>query len=369
MAPDVATLERLAEHTIAVDARAIEDEFARIWSETASVSEEGAAVRVRVMNLVAAGANASDEERFQAVMQTLPQRQPCRGVFAVAAAPHEALSARISAYCWRSGMAKRHVCSEEVILKGAPGQERQVASAVLGLLVPDLSVALWLMRDPAASDGVAARLFDACDAMIVDSARSSSLRDGYEAIARLAERYGVPCLDLTWARLAAWRALIAQLFDGDAGARELDQMREITITAGAPPSSKGAKGPSAEGALLGGWLASRLDFALADVSSRDGVYSATLYDGTRSVRMRFTPGASPLDGIVIRTSDAQFAVERHADSRHLHVREVWDSGATQRIVEQPADDEGSLIALTLDGLGELATYREALAVAASLVSG
>jgi len=371
VAQDVTALERLEEHAIAVDARAIEDEFARIWNETASVNEEGAAVRVRVMNLVAAGADASDVERFESVMQTLPQRHPCRGVFAVAGAPHEALAATISAHCWRTGTAKRHVCSEEVILSGAPGQERQVASAVLGLLVPDLAVALWVMGDPASADGLASRLFDACDSLIVDSARAASLSGGYRAIARLAEDHDVPCLDLTWARLAPWRALIAQLFDGDAGARELEQMREIAITGGGPLSSKGAsaEGASSEAALLGGWLASRLGFALADVASADGGVSAALYDGTRSVRMRFVPGASPLDGVTIRTSDAHFAVERHVDSRHIHVREMWDSGATRRIVEQPADDEGSLIALTLDGLGELATYREALAVAASLVSG
>jgi glucose-6-phosphate dehydrogenase assembly protein OpcA len=362
VAPDVAGLERLEDHAIAVDARAIEEEFARIWRATASVSEEGAAVRVRVMNLVAVGAREADAERFKEVMQLLPQRHPCRGVLAVAAAPHTALSATISAQCWRTGTAKRLVCSEEVMLSGGPAQERELASAVLALLVPDLPVALWLMDDPASFDGLATRLLDACDSTLVDSALAVSLKDGYGAIARVVEENATPCLDLAWARLAPWRSLIAQMFDGDAGARELDQVREIII-------SGGRTAPSSEAVLLAGWLASRLGFALADAAASEGAISAALYDGTRSVRMHIETGKSPIDAIMIRTSDAQFAVECHADSRHLHVREAWDSGATRRIVEQPASDEASLIALTLDGLGELATYRDALAMATALTGG
>jgi glucose-6-phosphate dehydrogenase assembly protein OpcA len=320
-------------------------------------------VRVRVLNLVATGADAADIRRFEEVMQTLPQRHPCRGVFAVASSPYRALSATISAHCRRTGTARRHVCSEEVVLTGANGHERQVASAVRGLLVPDLPVALWLLHDPASPGAVAPRLMDACDTMIVDSGRASLLARTYSAIMRVDEAHEAPLLDLAWARLAPWRALIAQMFDGAAGARELAQIEDISIAGGRDGV------PSSEAALLAGWLASRLSFALADVTTHGSGLSAALYDGTRSVDVRIVVQALALDGITIRTPDTQFAIARHGDTGHLHVREEWDSGATRRVVDQPVDDEGALIALTLDGMGEVATYRDALSVATALAAG
>jgi glucose-6-phosphate dehydrogenase assembly protein OpcA len=361
VAPDVAALERLEDQEIALDVRAIEEEFARIWRETARASEDQAAVRVRVMNLVAVGSDAADIERFEEVMQVLPQRHPCRGVFAVAASPHERLAATISAHCWRTSTAKRHVCSEEVMITAAPNQERHVASAVLGLLVPDLPVSVWLMGDAAAPGGLAGRLLDAGDSIIVDTGRAASLRDAYAAIRRMSEASDAHCLDLAWARLATWRALVAQLFDGDAGARELDQIVEIAIEGGS------AGGVSSEAVLLGAWMASRLDFAPADVAVAADSIVAALYDGTRSVRLRIAPSTTALARIMVRTSDAQFEVELRAESGHMHVRETWDSGSTQRMVDRPPDDEGTMIGQALDSLGELTAYREALDVASTLV--
>jgi glucose-6-phosphate dehydrogenase assembly protein OpcA len=362
VASDVTALERLEEHSIAVDAHAIEEEFARVWRATESEGEPGSTVRVRAINLLAIGAEPADVDRFEQVMQTLPQRHPCRGMFALAAAPHEKLEATISAHCWRTGGARRHVCSEEVMLTGAAGQEQEVASAVLALLVPDLPAAVWLMGDPARPGGLARRLVDAGESVIVDSARAPMPREAFAAIMRVEEEHDLPCLDLAWARLAVWRGLIAQMFDGDAGGRELQQIKQITICGG-------AGGASSEAMLLAGWLASRLDLGLADVGSSGGGFEASLYEGSRSVRLSIAPGAIALERAVIRTADAEFAIERHADSGHLHLREAWDSGATRRVVDQPPEDEGATIALTLDGLGEIATYRDARAVAISLLSG
>ncbi len=361
MAPDVAALERLEDHAIAVDAQAIESEFTRIWRETEGHTEDVPSVRVRVLNLVAIGTVAEDATRFEEAMQILPQRHPCRGVFAVAAPPHERLSASISAHCWRTGGPRRRVCSEEVVLTGGPRQERELASAVLGLLVAELPVVVWMMGEAGSPRDLSSRLLDGADTAIVDSARASGLRETYVAISAIADQDGLSCVDLAWARLGAWRALIAQMFDGDAGGRELQQITDVEIGGGAGTASS-------EATLLGGWLTSRLGFAAADSSPVDGGLRAALYDGARSVGLRISPRSSSLDRMRIRTTDAEFTIERHRDSGHLHVRETWDSGSTRRVVEQPAQDEGSVIALALDGLGELATYRESLSMATSLLA-
>jgi glucose-6-phosphate dehydrogenase assembly protein OpcA len=361
VAPDVSApnaLERIAAHGIAVDARAIEAEFDRIWQETES-GDDTPGVRVRTLNLVAVGAEADDLERFEAVLQRLPVEHPCRAMFAIAAPPHERVTASISARCWPAATG-RHVCSEEVVLAGAPAQEREIASAVLGLLVPELPLAVWVMGEEAATRELAARLMDAGDSAIIDTGRASDLRAVFASIVALSEEHDVRCLDLAWARLAGWRALLAQMFDGDAGLRELQQITQIAIRGG-----DGA--PSSEAMLTAGWLASRLDFALADASIADGGIQASFYAGTRGVRLSVEPGRSALDAVTIRTTDAQFAIERDGSSGHLQVREVWDSGETQRVVEQGAQDDGSLIVLTLDGLGDSATFREAMETAMALM--
>lgn len=369
MAPDVAapaagavTLERIEAHPIDVDARAIETEFDRIWQANGDGDEDAPGVRVRTLNLVAVGSAADDVRRFEDVMQDLPVEHPCRGIFAIAAAPHERLTASISAHCWPTVSAQRHVCSEEIVLTGAATQEREVASAVLGLLVPELPLVVWVMGAPDAVQELPAKLLHAGDSVIVDSGRGTDVHAAYESIIALGSEHNVRCLDLAWVRLAAWRALLAQMFDGDAGGRELRQITHITIAGGTGAASS-------EAMLMGGWLASRLDYALADATAGDGDVQASFYAGSRGVRMSIAPGTGALDAVSVRTTDAQFAIERGVAGGHLHVREAWDSGAMQRVVEQTPQDEGRLIALTLDGLGDSAAYREAMAAAMALLGG
>lgn len=361
MAPDVAPIERLEEHAMAVDPRAIEDEFGRIWLEASSTGADESSVRVRVLNLVAIASSEEDVTRFEDVMQVLPQRHPCRGLMAVAAPAYDRLGATISAHCWRSGGARRQVCSEEVLLTGASHQQRELASAVLALLVPEVPVAVWLMGEPALRGDLAARVLDAADSALLDSAQFADVRAAYRSALALLEERDVRCADLAWGRLSVWRALIAQLFDGEHGARELDQIRSIEI--------RGAAGArSSEALLLGAWLAARLGLALADSKIDGGRLDAAFYDGTRELRLSIASGgALAIDDVRMRTFDADFLIERHADSGHMHVRENWDSGSTRRIVEQSPSDDASVLALMLDGISTNDVYEEALRMALTLI--
>jgi glucose-6-phosphate dehydrogenase assembly protein OpcA len=248
------------------------------------------------------------------------------------------------------------------VLTGAPQHEPEVASAVLGLLVTELPVAVWLMGEPALG-GLGSRLFDEGDMVIVDSGRAHALAGAYAAIAAIEQEHTVGCLDLAWARIGAWRALVAQMFDGDAGTRELQQITHIDVSGGA-----GAGAFSSDALLLGAWIASRLDFTLADATARDGAVHAALYDGTRGVRLTIVPGAMAFDRLSLRTPDAEFVLERHGESGHVRVRETWDSGATHRLVERPPDDDGTMLAQLLDGTGDLATYRDAAGMARSVLA-
>jgi glucose-6-phosphate dehydrogenase assembly protein OpcA len=362
VAPDVTALERLQQEGLEVDPRAIEAEFDRIWRETAGAGADQSSIRVRVLNLVAIATGEDGRRRFDDVMEELAERHPCRAILAATTDDGEPpLSATISAHCWRAAGAQTHVCSEEVELTGAAREGRRLASAALPLLVPDLPVVVWLMDEPAAHGEVAGWLIDAADAVILDSGRHGDPASALALALAWRRDHGVTSHDLAWGRLSAWRALIAQLFDGADGAREIDQLRDIEVRGGA--------GGWGDALLLAGWLASRLGLALADTSRSEAARAASFYDGTRHVAMRIIDGAGAtrVERVRIVTADAEFVVEHHGQSGHMHVRENWDSGSTRRTVEQEPLSEAAVIDRALDGgTSTSVVYEEAARLAIAL---
>ncbi len=362
MAPDVAPIERLEERPIGVDPATIEDEFARIWRETSGAGFDESSIRLRVLNLVGLGRSEGAVDRFEGVMSVLPQRHPCRGLLAISSAAYDRVEATISAHCWRSTGGRRHVCSEEVSLSGGPSRERELASAVLALLVPEVPVSAWFI-DALEPDGyLASEVLEAADVVFFDSASSLEPGDAFAAALGVRSKHDVALADLAWGRLETWRDLTAQIFDGDDGPRELAQISSIEIRGGAGTTS-------AEPLLLASWLISRLDLALADVSRNGSALTATLYDGARGVQVRIVPGALALDELRLRTPDAEFTVQCHASSGHMHVREEWDSGSARRTVLPRPADEASLIGVALDGVRGGAVYEATLRTALALLGG
>lgn len=361
MAPDVAPIERLEEHPIAVDPAVIEEQFANVWRETAGAGFDESTIRLRVLNLVALAHTADGGARFDAVMDLLPERHPCRGILALTETARTRLDATISAHCWRSAGGRRHVCSEEVLLSGGTAQEPELASAVLALLVPELPVTTWFVGAPDDRGYLAAEMLEASDGVVFDSARAASPEEGFVFAARVRRDHAVACTDLAWVRLAAWRDLIAQLFDDQDGPRELAQITSIDIA--------GAAGRGgAEPMLLAGWLVSRLDLALADLDLSDERVEATLYAGSRGLRLAVVRGGdAAVSRVVIRTPDAVFAVECHTDGGHVHIREDWAIGSSSRIVAQEPTDDGTAIAAALDGQYDAAVYEDAARAALGLL--
>jgi glucose-6-phosphate dehydrogenase assembly protein OpcA len=354
MAPDVAPIERLEEQPITLDPGAIEAEFSRIWQETTSAGLDESSVRLRVLNLVALASDAPGRERFEQVMEVLPQRHPCRGILLLQDPALSAVEAVISARCWRAQGGRRHVCSEEVLLSAGPGHERELTSAVLPLLVPDIPVVVWFSSaEP--SVALASRLVDSADRVVFDSALAAGPWTAFDAAARLVSEGGVSCVDLAWTRLGAWRDLLAQSFDGHA-AHDLEHLTSIEI-AGSPDA--------AAPLLMAGWLVSRLALSTADVVRGGNDLRATLYDGTRAVSLAVRPeGSADLRAVRISTPGGRYAVALHDDSRHLHVDSPGDGAeAERRIVEAPPDDVGPVMVQALESTPGDTLYSEAVASA------
>lgn len=343
MASHVTAIEALAEQPVSVEPADIEGEFDRIWRETSGQGLEESSVRLRVVNFIAVARDASAVDRFEAVMAALPARHPGRGVLALVEDGRSGVEASISAYCWRSAGGGRQVCSEQVLLRGGPADERSLASSVLSLLVPDVPVFAWIFGRPESQTQLAAEIVTVADRVIVDSADGEDPPAMLQAVMHLQDVYGVGVIDLAWRRTAVWRSIIAACFDGEDGVRELANIESVEIISGDPAPSTGAL-------LLAGWLASRLRLTIADAEFSAGGLEATLYMGSRGVRIltKRDGGAMPVRGVVIRTRAAAMEARFDDASGHISVSETWDGREFAEMVEPPPSDDASLVSGALD---------------------
>ncbi len=365
MAPDVAAAERLEDREIAVDPGAIEAEFTKIWRATSGAPYDESSIRLRVLNFVAFAHDSAGTGRFREVMRALPQRYPCRGILAVAAPGQRKLDASISAGFWRSASGARHICSEEVQLLGGAAQEPELASAVLALLVPELPVAIWLMDAPDFGGRMSREVLEAADRVFFDTAGQVDTAAVFGHVLHAGAEREVELCDFAWGRIATWRELVAQFFDGDEGLRQLSKIQSIEIDGG------GAR-LSSESLLLAGWLVARLGLSLAYLAPSGGRVEATLYDGTRGVTLKVARGAdggaTPVREVRIRTGTALLSVGIHPESGHMHVREQREGALSRRTVASPRDDDASAIAAALDDRADPAIYAEALGSALALLA-
>ena len=362
MAPDVAAIERLQEQPIAVDPRAIEDEFNAIWRQAAGSALDESSARIRVLNLVGVASSDDDARRFDDALEVVAPRHPCRSILALLAQEEARIEATLAARCWRAGGSRRQVCSEDVLLRGGGHQQKEMASLVRAVLVPEVPVAVWMLRPPGLHAELVQALMPLADRLIFDSDEATRMAAAYAWLLSVDREEDIDLADLAWTRTSPWRDLTAQFFDGKDGARELRQITSIQVVGGHEHVSSSA-------VLHAAWLVSRLGLTIADATANRRELHATLYDGSRGVHVSAIPGVleRAIERVRIITTDAEFVVECHEQSNHLHVREDWEGGSTRRVVEEPTEDERAIVARTLDGVDEGQLYAEVAATASVLV--
>lgn len=363
MAQDVApALERLLDQFMPVEPRDIEAAFDRIWQDASSGAYDTSSVRLRVSNFIVWGGETEASDRFDHVMESLAQRHPCRAILAVTATETGPLRSAISAHCWRTALGGRHICSEEILLQGRPGGEREVASVVLALVVSELPVHLWLVGEPDPRRRLPEELLELADRLYVDSAAGAVTPVALRTIAGALDETETALVDLAWERTNAWRELAAQFFDSGTSASQLDRLTQIEIAGGAGQISSAAL-------LMAGWLASSLDLSPASVAAANTLVEATCYDGTRGVQIRITPSpaAMELERVALTTGDAEFTIALHADSAHMHVRSDWHAEPVHRTVSREPDSDAFVVTAAIEDTSAPDTYGGALRTALGLL--
>jgi glucose-6-phosphate dehydrogenase assembly protein OpcA len=323
--------------------------------ETACPSGE----TIATLNLVASYFSEAAYGRAQAALETATRLHPCRLIVLVGepkAAPDSVL-AQVSVTPGPGSAAL-----EKVLLIAKGRAVRHLESAMMGLLLPEVPLAVvWGGR---AEGPLFQHAVSIADRVIVDSGTRPPQALG--EIARLLAA-GAPIGDLAWARIFPWQAIAADVFDLPNLREHRGSLRSARIVC--------AGGIGAEGALLGGWFASRVKRAqvelvvgpAADVDSPvpgagDGVAASPFPSAApvgRGHVIRFDLTAPPLE-VDIRRDRGILEAQVRGD----------DDGEVVHRMRIPPETPGRLLGIELKLLsGQDELYALAAQAAAKLLAG
>jgi glucose-6-phosphate dehydrogenase assembly protein OpcA len=294
-----------------------------------------------------------------------------------AAAP--SLAAQVTSRCTLPTGATKQVCCEEVTITVTGSQVNEVVSVVVPLMLSDLPVFLWWDAVPRLADRVFSRLVDLSDRVIIDSAEFADPHGDLISLSALLhdKPRQTAFSDLNWARLTAWRALLAGFYDVAQYRPLLDQIDRLVIEYAAPSGARDAI--AARALLLGGWVASRLGWELdADQSVRaDASITFQLSDRGRGIVMEFvtTSNAEIEPGHLARVElrsaadkTASFNVSRSADGNRIETEvTLGDERSIQRVLSYENWSEAALIGRELELLGHDRVYEQAVLAAGELI--
>jgi glucose-6-phosphate dehydrogenase assembly protein OpcA len=315
---------------------------------------EGGAVRLSVLNLVAACVDENSADMATQAVGRLGAKHPARAIIIVADPDgDDRIEADLSLQC--SAIEAGQVCAEQVRLQVSGEAAYHLASVVTPLLVPDVPVYLWLIGAPPLRQAFGQDAVAICERLIIDSGEYDDpgtlrmLSDELDAAGD-----AISLSDIAWERSRTWRLVIAQSFDGEEVRGFLRGITQVEVECSGDRVS-------AQAWLMGGWLASRLD-RKGSADGRRVVATARAVDGIPDhdlvrVAMHCSAGGH----------DARVTVEQRGSALHS-VIDV-DGGITaERAVPVPELDTVDLVGRLLETSGEDSVYRAALRSAADLSS-
>ena len=357
---------------------ALERELTRLRRMAgAHAKEQGRTVaRAAVLNLVVYADREVHARRAASSTARLSDRHPSRAIIVFGDRVRDGADVAVELRCH---VPRSHedaqVCYEQIFARVRGDADDRVASVVIPLLVPDLSVFLWWTGTPPEDAKRFDDLIAIADRLIVDSADFARPEHTLPLVADLAtthhgRRFGIT--DLNWTRLTPWRELIAAFFDVDVWRPALDQV--IGVRVGFGVDADGRVIHPSQALLLVGWLASRLEWRVTErfAPSEAGglLFKMARRDGAPvdvRVRPRFERGIEPGDtsGFRLQARHAgdlyEFVLKRAPDPRHVTATVVVN-GETRslRILPLPAPGIDELLREELSIVGSDRVFEDAL---------
>jgi len=356
----------------AVDVQAIDAALEHLREKAADTAPaEGAALgaRTSVLTLVAYALDAAAAQSAGETIANLPRYHPSRSIV-VLAQPSDAepaIDAHLSAHCHIAPGLEGQVCFEVVELTVMGRAARHLHSVVLPLLVPDLPVFSWWSGDLPDDTHFLQDVLDASDRFIVDSTRLSDAQSGLPCLEGLVQHTATAVSDLSWARVAPWRRLIAQFFDSPSLQPYLGRLTAVDIEHDA--------GSAAQASLLAGWLAARLGWrpeSKDNQTYRLRSAGPPEEDVLMTLRALPSPGSEPGSLLAVRLvasgagSQASFSIRRSAPQL-VTVKTEAPEARLERSVRLTDGGDPEMLAEELETPGRDHAYEEALAKATALL--
>ncbi len=163
--------------------------------------------------------------------------------------PLDSPSGTITTACLIDPSSGQQVCSEEVVIRGAPGEEEALRAAALQMLVPDVPVLGWWTEECAGHPSGLRWLTEVADQTVVDLRRSRQPLTGLETLSELSSAGGTRLQELEWLRSAHWRVLTAELFEQREKQALVPLLTHLEVDHSDSPL---------QALLYGAWFASRL---------------------------------------------------------------------------------------------------------------
>ena len=376
--------------TATLDVQAIERQLNELWMQNAgagSRDEEGAMLRARVLNLMVYVTGQKALREVDELLMDVAAMHPCRALVMCADSAEEDrdIEMQVSSRCRIDGGAGgRHLCCEQVTMSAGGRFTVELPSASMPLLVSDLPAFLWWRAPLDFADQNFQSLLRAADRVIIDTADCAHPLETLRALAEFLERRRgaqTALSDFNWARLTAWRTLLANFYDAPEHLFALERLSRVRIDYLAHECAPGTVAPKA--LILAGWLASRLGWRSqpSPEDSRGGgddVQLVSLEQGGRKLVLEFRRvehrsvaqgGIARVELLAESEPPMAFVVLRAEDGRNLETRaDLSAETRTTRVLAGKDKSEAELLVAELEIMSHDRIYEEAVTKAVELIS-
>lgn len=368
-----------------LDAAAIERELNAFWESAGKNTEEAGVSRACVLNLIVFVPAAQATSALDETLSEISIHHPSRIILIAAdrTAADSVLEAQTLTRCAFQPGAGKQVCGEQVTIHARGAQVSELHSAVTPMLLSDLPIYLWWHDVPPLADKAFTRLAEMSNRVIIDSASFADPQGDLITLALLLRERPkwTAITDLNWARLTAWRALIAGFYDIAEYRPALSQVNRLVIEYAPPASDPEAISPRA--LLIAGWIAARLGWR-QDCVRRDQQSGAVTFEFLtrtqrifielrRTKRATIEPGhlaqiTLKADSFAEEASDATFTVTKSDEGTRLKTSIfIGYEARVGRVLSYVKHAESELIGRELEFLSRDRVYEQAVGAAGEML--
>lgn len=202
-------------------------ELSELWVGLGEKDDAGHGVlRACAMTFLVVTERDTAVEDVGETLASLMPEHPSRAVVVVLDARASEISARVFAQCWMPFGRRQQICCEQIEITTPPDRLADIATVILGLIVPDLPVVMWSRCAGLFEMPEYHRLLPLLDKLVVDS---NQVEDPQGFLKRLKGIPGVLVADLAWTRLTRWRETVAGVFENREFLAKLSAVEEVSV--------------------------------------------------------------------------------------------------------------------------------------------